>query len=106
MKANAEKRNKNDVVWIGVIQDNSEKRNHLKALEKMIFDISQVIRKPIANVLNIRNVIHSLEFSNEEKMEMLSVIFEEMDRLDQAISHLNGEYDPLRKSQKIVWKEN
>ncbi|MFN3802494.1 GAF domain-containing protein [Belliella pelovolcani] len=106
IKANPIKLNSDEVVWFGVIQDITQKKNHLEALEKMLFDISHVIRKPIANILGIANILQSSEITKVEKMEMCSIIFEETQNLDDYINELNSKYNKLKKLLKKDWKEN
>jgi hypothetical protein len=104
MKANPEKRSTNETVWYGVIQDITQKKNHMSALEKMLFDISHVIRKPIANILGISDLMQDSEMTLEEKKEMCSLITEETRSLDQFINRLNSEYVSLKINLKDGWK--
>ncbi len=106
MRANPSRINDNEVVWYGVIQDITQKKSHLEVLEKMIFDISHVIRKPIANILGIANILQTPEITKEEKMEMCSIIFEETHNLDHFINNLNAEYFNLKNNLKKGWREN
>ncbi|SNS67761.1 hypothetical protein SAMN06295967_1165 [Belliella buryatensis] len=105
MKANPLKLNNKEVVWYGVIQDITQKKNHLDTLEKMLFDISHVIRKPIANILGIANILQSSEITKLEKMEMCSIIFEETQNLDDYINELNLKYHNLKKLLKKDWTD-
>lgn len=106
LKVNPEKGSDNEVVCFGIIQDIPHKINHLKVLEKMIFDISHVLRRPITNILSVANFMKTSEVSEEDKMEMYPIILEETSKLDQCINHLNQEYYDLRKALKIEWKDN
>lgn len=102
IKAKPEKKSNNEVVWFGIIQDISHKIKHMKLLEKMIFDISHVIRRPITNILTAANFIETSELSDEDIKEIYPIIIEETANLDQAIKVLNKEYYDLRKELNIV----
>jgi hypothetical protein len=105
MRANPERRGDNEVVLFGIIQVISQKRNHLHALEKMIFDISHVIRKPISNIMSIANLLQLPGVKKDEKLEMFPIIFKEISELDNSIRNLSDEYNELKKSLKTVWKD-
>nr|MBI1231594.1 GAF domain-containing protein [Cytophagales bacterium] len=104
IRANPEKRRDNEVVWFGIVQDISDKMNHLKVLEKMIFDISHVIRRPIANILTAANFIDTHEVPEKDKKEMYPIIIEETRNLDQSINYLNDEYYSLRNELNLIWR--
>ncbi len=106
MRANPERSTNGEIVWYGVIQDITQKKNHLNILEKMLFDISHVIRKPIANILGVANILTSSEVSEDEKVEVYNIIIEETNDLDDFINKLNVEYYSLKKSLKKNWKNN
>jgi hypothetical protein len=61
MKANLEKRSDHELVWFGFIEDISQKINHLKLLEKMVFAISHGIRRPIANSIGVGQFLKLLK---------------------------------------------
>jgi len=106
LKANPEKRNEDEIVWVGMLQDITQKINHMKVLEKMVFDISHVIRRPIANILSVGSIFQAIEIPEEEKMEMFQIIFNETSKLDDSINYLNQEYYDLWQELKIIWKDN
>ena len=105
LKVNPEKRSENEVVCFGIIQDIPHKIKHLKVLEKMIFDISHIIRRPITNILSVANFIKTSGVSEEDKMEMYPIIIDETSKLDQCINLLNQEYYELKEALKIEWKD-
>jgi hypothetical protein len=106
MRANPERSSNGEIVWYGVIQDITQKKNHLNILEKMLFDISHVIRKPLANILGVANTLNSSEVSEDDKVEAYNIIVEETNNLDDFINKLNVEYFTLKKSLKRNWKNN
>lgn len=106
MKANPEKRSEKEVVWFGVIQEITQKKVHLETLEKMLFDISHVIRKPIANMLGIVDILQTSDVSQEDKNELIKVLHSETNTLDEFTSRLNNEYYDLKSYLKQNWKEN
>ncbi|MCH7412077.1 hypothetical protein MM213_01170 [Belliella sp. R4-6] len=105
IKANPERRSREEVVWYGNIQEITQKKIHLNTLEKMLFDISHVIRKPIANMLGIVTILKSPEISNSEKRELCDILYDETTNLDEFISRLNIEYYSLKDKLKTTWHE-
>lgn len=106
IKANPERRTEDEVVWYGIIQEITRKKAHLDILEKMLFYISHVIRRPIANMLGIVNILQSTEISNDEKEELCKVLFDETNTLDTFISALNNEYYNLKHNLKTNWRDD
>ncbi|WBL22971.1 PAS domain-containing protein [Zunongwangia sp. HRR-M8] len=87
-------------VWYGSFRDITDKKNYIDLLEQIIFDISHIMRRPIANMLGL---IHLLEVSsteedmlnNKEIIKYIKVVSEE---IDVEIKGLNENYQKIKKS--------
>ncbi len=98
--ANAKPERKEDgaVVWHGTFQDITERKEYINTLEQILFDISHVIRKPVANMLGLTTAIEEYDLdadSMKAYISRLKIVSEEM---DSHIKKLNEVY-AKRKSQ-------
>lgn len=69
VKAKPEKLKNGDVVWYGIFQDITEHVAYEEALEQIAFDISHILRAPVANLLGLSNLIKSEKGMNEEELK-------------------------------------
>ena len=51
--ANPERKDDGTVVWYGTFEDITEKKEYIKGLEDILFDISHVMRKPVTTMLGL-----------------------------------------------------
>ncbi len=98
LKANSEKDEKNKIVLHGIIQNITQKRNHFDALKKMLFDISHVIRKPIANMMGLVEILKYARFSETDSTDYLDLIENCTNELDDYVQVLNKEYTQLQSN--------
>ena len=105
IKAIPERRYK-EVIWHGIIQETTQTKDHLNTVEKVLFDISHVIRKPVANILGLLNFLKSDDITVEEKQEILEILFNETNNLDEFINKLKNDYHKLKTELKIKFEDN
>ncbi len=74
---------------------------HIKALENMLFMISNKVRHPIANILSIASVFEEYANSPEEILKMISFIKEEAMTLDNFMRELTGFIYDLNKKSRL-----
>ena len=103
MRARPERKSENEVIWYGIILDITQKVNHKEALEKMLFDISHVLRKPVANIKGIVDVLLEEDLTSEERESYCAVIFSAVEELDGYIHQLNQEYFSLKSLLNKKW---
>lgn len=103
LKANPEDRGDGKVVWYGTIQDITQKKSHLEVLEKMLFDLSHVIRKPVANVMGLLEIMQSHDLDIEEKAEYYRSLEQSILELEKYVGVLNQEYFVLKQHLKKNW---
>ena len=94
----------NKIVWYGSFRDVTDKRNYLELLEKIIFDISHIMRRPIANMLGL---IYLLEVSDDSDMinnrEIIKYIKIVSEEIDEEIQGLNENYQKIKTSFKDIY---
>ncbi|MCL6219606.1 PAS domain-containing protein [Zunongwangia pacifica] len=94
----------NKTVWYGSFRDVTDKKNYLELLEKIIFDISHIMRRPIANMLGL---IYLLEVSDDSDMlnnrEIIKYIKIVSEEIDEEIQGLNENYQKIKTSFKNIY---
>lgn len=99
-RALPEKTKEGSVVWYGTIQNITSRIEYEKAMEQIMFDISHVLRKPVANLLGLTNMIENENFNEINFKENIGYIKIVTDELDNFINKLNETY--WQKNKKIT----
>lgn len=99
-RALPEKTKKGTVIWYGTIQNITSLIEYEKTMEQIMFDISHVLRKPVANLLGLTNLIENEKFSELNFKEYVGYIKTVSDELDNFIKKLNQTY--RQKNKKIA----
>lgn len=102
VKASPEEIEKGTVVWYGSFQDITNHIRYEEDLEQIAFDISHVLRGPIANLVGLSNSIEN-EQNLERKVlyEYLDYIREASSQLDQYTRDLNIIYEKKKDLYKL-----
>ncbi|WP_247235745.1 GAF domain-containing protein [Telluribacter sp. SYSU D00476] len=94
-------RNKDGAItWYGMLQDVTERKEYARTLEQILFDISHVLRKPIANMVNLVTIIQDYGLDEETQKEYMSMLKAVSDELDIYTRQLNDDYHLLREKNK------
>ncbi|WP_396636588.1 PAS domain-containing protein [Maribacter sp. R77961] len=81
------------VMWYGTFQDISSKKEYVKTLEQMSFDISHVLRKPITTLMSIISVIEIEKDMDEQSLKMYAGYLKSVgEELDKFTKMLNDSY--------------
>lgn len=99
-KAKPEKTKDGKVIWYGSIQNISNLIEHEKDLEQIMFDISHVLRKPVANLLGLSNLLKTENFDEINCHEYVDYIHSVSKELDDFTRQLNQDYG--KKNKKII----
>lgn len=95
--ATPEKKPDGTVVWYGTFQDITPQKEYIKTLEQILFDISHVMRRPVANMLGLTSALEN-DSLNEDSIRMYSSLFKNIaEEMDQNIRKLNEEYSEVQK---------
>lgn len=93
--AKPEQKDDGTVVWYGTLQNISERKDYVKTLEQILFDISHTLRRPVATMLGLTNMIETQsldEATLRTFAKHLKTVSEEMDchikKLSQAYSEI------------------
>jgi hypothetical protein len=96
LKANCRALPDGSLAWYGVVQNVSQKKAHEAVLHKVLFDISHIIRRPIAN---FQGLVHLLDLGYSEipeVAELVALLKQSSCELDEHLSVLNKDYYLLR----------
>lgn len=112
-KAMPEQTKDGKYIWYGSIQNISNLIEHEKDIEQILFDISHVLRKPIANLLGLSNFLKTenlTESNYHEYVEYIHAVSEELDaftkKLNQIYSEKNKKIEDNTKPFFKAWKKN
>ena len=96
--ANAKPERKDDgtVVWYGTFQDITERKEYIKTLEQILFDISHVMRRPVATMLGLTAAISEDDMDEKTLKEFTGHIKTVSEEMDTYIRKLNVDYNETR----------
>ena len=96
--ANAKPERKDDgtVVWYGTFQDITERKEYIKTLEQILFDISHVMRRPVATMLGLTAAIAEDDMDEKTLREFTGYIKTVSEEMDTYIRKLNADYNETR----------
>ncbi len=85
------------VLWYGCVQDISEKKAYVETLEKIIFDISHLLRRPVANLLGLTDLLQKEAIQYESVMKICKHIDDSAKEIDHFVHILNDSYSEKRQ---------
>jgi len=99
--AHPEKKEDGTVVWYGIFRNITDKKIYINALEQIIFDISHVIRRPIATIMGLTNIIE-LSNSKKSRREIIAHFKTATMEMDAYTRKLNDTYLELKSGFKAT----
>ncbi len=114
-RATPEFRENGQVIWYGSSQDVTPFIDYIDVLEQILSDISHIIRRPVATILGLTNLIEDTnlnEISIKEISEQLKIAAKEMDDYTRELNDAYNEkklntnaekmgYPPLNKRERL-----
>ncbi|WKN44483.1 PAS domain-containing protein [Tunicatimonas pelagia] len=91
-KSTPEKLEEGAVVWYGIFQDVTKRKEYEQTLEQISFDISHVIRRPISSLLGLVALSESENVSAEQLKEYVGYTKIVADELDEFTRKLHDIY--------------
>lgn len=106
--ANAKPERKPDgtVVLYGTFQDITHQKAYIQTLEQIIFDISHVMRKPVATILGLADIIDVNAMDKKTLTEMVEHIKFTSREMDNYLHKLNTAYTDKRLNYFNINKED
>lgn len=98
-KSVPEKLEDGSVIWYGIFQDVTNRKEYEETLEQISFDISHIIRRPISSLLGLVALSDNKNLSAEQLKEHARYIKIVADELDEFTRKLHDVYD-RRKTRK------
>lgn len=104
VKAKPEKQENGDVVWYGIFHEITSHIIYEEAMEQMAFDISHVLRKPIANLMGLSDMIQNENNLSETQLkEYVHYIIQISDELNNFTKEINEVY---QNKWNVITKSN
>ncbi|XLS29848.1 GAF domain-containing protein [Flavobacteriaceae bacterium M23B6Z8] len=95
--AKPEKLANGNVIWYGTFQDITQRKEYVRVLEKILFDISHVLRRPVATLLGLTDAIEEGDLDQKSLKEYTRHIKTVSEEMDAHIIKLNKTYSEIRK---------
>ncbi len=103
LKVNPEIHNDGSVTWYGHIEDITSHLEYEKAMENIVYDLSHVLRRPVANLLGINNLLQEEQNLNEKDLKKYSKFIQKASQeLDDFSRELNDIYQKKREEVMIT----
>ncbi|MEO6546924.1 MAG: PAS domain-containing protein [Ferruginibacter sp.] len=80
--ANPERKSNGTVIWYGNFEDITDRKEYIKGLEGILFDISHVIRKPVTTMIGLTNAMQTKDIDADRLqkcVEYIKTVAVEMD---------------------------
>ncbi len=94
--ARPEKRSNGTVVWYGIFQDITESKEYQKTLEGISYSISHIIRRPVANLIGLSEMLEKEKLTKEKAREYAGYFKNVTEELDGFINVLSETYNEKR----------
>ncbi|HSJ66427.1 MAG TPA: GAF domain-containing protein [Anditalea sp.] len=91
-RAKPEKKEDGSVILFGTFQDITEKKEYIQTLEQIIYDISHVLRRPVATMLGLTDLIDLDQMDKDVLREMIDHIKTTTKDMDAYLHKLNKAY--------------
>ncbi|QHL86597.1 PAS domain-containing protein [Nibribacter ruber] len=90
--AKPERKEDGTVVWYGTFQDITQRKEYIQTLEQILFDISHVMRKPVATLLGLTTALQSYPMDPSTLHTYVDHIQAVSKEMDAFIHQLNDTY--------------
>ncbi|KAA5549054.1 hypothetical protein [Adhaeribacter rhizoryzae] len=84
-------------IWYGASQDITPFVDYVTSVEQILFDISHIIRRPIANIKGISKLLKDIKLTESELHHLSKLLLTASEELDSFIQQLNLSYEEKRK---------
>lgn len=98
--AQPEQQDDGSVIWYGTFQDITHRKDYEHTLEQILFDISHVLRRPVASMLGLTSILEKDQLNEEKIREYASKIKLVSQEMDRFTKQLNDVY--WHKNLKIA----
>ncbi len=104
--AKPERLDNGTVVWYGTFQDISERKAYIETLEKIIFDISHGLRKPVANLMGLTAMMDKDSIQDDSIKTICNHVTASAKELDEYLRILNKTYSDKREGYSSLKLED
>lgn len=89
------------IEWYGSSSDITPLVDYIVSIEQFIFDLSHVIRKPIANLMGLTDIIKNGNLSDSEIKDFCKDIYKSSNELDLFVRALHGTYIQKKENSTL-----
>ena len=101
MQAISEKDKSGKIIWYGATRDITALVDYIASVEQILFDISHVMRRPIASILGITTVINEGDLDHEELNYFAQKLHPVAKEMDEFMIELNKKYEQKRQINSL-----
>ena len=101
MQAISEKDKSGKLIWYGATRDITALVDYITSVEQILFDISHVMRRPIASILGITTVINEGDLDHEELKYFAQKLHPVAKEMDEFMVELNTKYEQKRQINSL-----
>lgn len=101
MQAKAEKNDEGKIIWYGSTSDITPLVNYISDIEQMLFDISHVLRRPIASILGLAGTTINGANQAQQWTELSSKIQIAANEMDAFVKELNTIYSEKKQHNQF-----
>lgn len=101
VSARPERRRDGEVIWYGIFQDVTDRRNYEETLEQIMFDISHVMRRPTVTMLGLADAIDVESIDHGTLRQLASFVKDIATEMDVYTQRLNDAYELKRQKSKL-----
>ncbi|MCB0397851.1 MAG: hypothetical protein KDD36_14460 [Flavobacteriales bacterium] len=101
LRATPEKTESGRVLWYGSSQDITPLVDYIGTQEQILFDISHVIRRPLASLLGLCSLMKNKNLTETEVRDLAAKVLDVAGELDDFVKHLNKVYDEKKLLDEV-----
>lgn len=99
VSARPERRRDGEVIWYGIFQDVTDRRNYEDTLEQIMFDISHVMRRPTVTMLGLADAIDVDSIDHDTLKQLAGFVKDIAQEMDVYTQRLNEAYESKRRNR-------
>lgn len=96
LTAHPKESNDGSVSWYGNFTDVTERKEYIQSHEKMVFDISHVIRRPVTSMLGFAQIVLNNDCRTQDFLELMAHAKTVFKELDDYTREMNINYENIQ----------
>ncbi|WP_222933154.1 GAF domain-containing protein [Fulvivirga aurantia] len=104
-KATPERKDNGNIIWYGIFQDITDRKEYEQTLEEILFDISHGLRGPVATLQGLMRNIEQDNYSTDRVKRYVKHVKTTSAKLDTLTRKLNETYSKKKEIRDVVMKD-